>query len=59
MTSLKNKGFGQVRKCFVKELARNLDLLGRMATLVSKTFFLGQEVLVSKKVLKGKIKAPS
>lgn len=27
------------RKYFVKELARNLDLLGRIATLVSEMFF--------------------
>ena len=37
-----NKGFGQARKLFMEELARNLDLLGENGhTWIWKIFFSG------------------
>lgn len=47
------------RKYFMKELARNLDLLGKTATLVSEIFFSRTKNLGvkegSKRQVKGKI----
>lgn len=52
---LENKGCGQARKYFMKELVGNLDLLERRATFVSKICsFLRQNIQVSKNILKGK-----